>query len=970
MLTDRWSEIDRLFQSALDVPPDERESFLAKACPADTQVRNEVRSLILRYDRDGGRLENTLVAASAMVRLLAHPELRPGQRISKYEVLSSLGSGGMAEVYLARDTALARNVALKVLSKGLVDSAGGLEPVFAEARAASSLNHPNIITVFDAGEAEGRQFIAAEHVVGETIRARLQEGPVALHEGLAIAVQIARALSAAHAARVVHRDVKPENIMLRPDGVVKVLDFGIARVRGPDPTASHPSISRASFAGQPSIPAGVGSSLQAGLGKSSVETGPEPIVGSLAYMSPEQALGMPIDSRSDIFSFGTLLFELFTGSRPFSGSSNLSTLMAVVGHPAVFPASPRLPGKLRRIIQRCLEKNPGDRPQNMEEVALVLEKLRADKQPGVVRKRRILWASGAAGLLLLAGGAFWWVSRPSTGQSSYIERQITNDKQYKDPVIAASGSAVYFHEVIDWQPSTVKLSLGDGELRVLDFPGAGPGAVTDIEDATPSGDLLYRAWSADYASGTYHIFNEDDSTDYKIPGVFGYSGSWSPDGNRFAFYSHPPTGLYIAGRTGPAKLITEFRTPGPWRRTIAWSPDGRTLRFVRNSRLYEVAVDGTNPHPVFDSASTPQGAGVWTQDGARFIYCDDWTGEIWSVSQGHGLLARQEFTHVTSGPILFGTPALGANGRIYAVGQIKKGRLNYYDAGSGEWRQALGGLSIDGIDYSRDGRLIAFVGVPRREIAVRRAEGGGRVEITTPGMRGYLPRFSPDGTKVAFMGKAPGEDWHIYICGVDGSGLHPLDTPGETPEEPNWSPDGSKIIYGTIPWDASAGTSRLYEYELASGRITTVPGSEGLFSPRWSPDGKMLAVNRFRSYGMNPFVLLDRATGKRTEFPENMRGVLPIWSHDSRYLYFLSKTPLSGAKVFKLSIDDHSVELVARFQNRIIANGPLPSLDSLWMGLMPDDSPLLLEDVGSREIYEISQGVRNRAEGQQYYPRQ
>jgi Tol biopolymer transport system component len=456
------------------------------------------------------------------------------------------------------------------------------------------------------------------------------------------------------------------------------------------------------------------------------------------------------------------------------------------------------------------------------------------------------------------------------------------------------------------------------------------------------------------------VFNELDATDSKVPGLLGYAGNWSPDGKRLAYFSRPPWGVYTADLTGAADLIFPVQTPGPWRRTIAWSPDGRTLRFAKNDRLYEVSADGKNPHPVFDSPSAPQGAGRWSPDGSRFVYADDWTGDLWSVTEGRGFPAKQEFTRITSGPMQFGTPVLSPDGRtIYAVGQTKRGRLNRYDPGSQSWQPAMGGLSVDGVDYSKDGKFVAYVGFPRRAIGIRRRDGGASRDLTTPPMRGYLPRFSPDGKQVAFMGKMPGQRWRIYLSSVEGSTgestPRPLPTGANGGEEPNWSPDGSRIVYASVPWDSTGGPNLMYQYDLASGRVSTIPGSEGLFSPRWSPDGRYIAANRFEHYGMNPFVLLDPVSGKRTEFPERMRGVFPAWSRDSRSLYFLNKAPLNPAKVFKLSIDRRTVELVATFQNRIIANSPLPSLDSLWMGLAPDETPLLLEDVGSREIYEILQ---------------
>ena len=322
-----WPRIKALFDSAVVLDVGARSAFLTEACGGDSRLRQQVEALLVSSDRAGSFLENAVAALTE----------RPtddliGRTVGTYRIVSLVGAGGMGAVYKAHDAKLDREVALKLLPREVASDPDRLRRFDAEAHAASSLSHPNILVIHDFGELDGRPFIVSEFVDGETLRQRLDRGPVPILDAVAIAVQIAGALSAAHARAIVHRDVKPENVMLRPDGYVKVLDFGIAKlIPAPALETAVPTLA-----------------TQAGM-----------LMGTPYYMSPEQAEGRVVDERTDIFSLGVVLYELTTGVRPFSGDTRLSVLSSILKDepPSVTALNPAAPAALVRIIERCLAKN-------------------------------------------------------------------------------------------------------------------------------------------------------------------------------------------------------------------------------------------------------------------------------------------------------------------------------------------------------------------------------------------------------------------------------------------------------------------------------------------------------------------------------------------------------------------------------------------------------------------------------------
>jgi eukaryotic-like serine/threonine-protein kinase len=356
MTPERWKQVDQLLQEALEREPAERAAFLAEACGRADDLRREVESLLGFH----GRAESFIEAPPARMAaaLLAERESRDGQTIGPYEIIREIGRGGMGKVYLARDTRLGRQVALKLLPPRFTKDAQRVRRLRQEARVASALNHPNIIIIYEIGEvntANGAlHFIATEFIEGRTLGALIRSGEVKLSEALEVVMQAAGALSAAHAAGIVHRDIKPENIMLRPDGYVKVLDFGLAKLN------EHP-------ANEPTR-------------SDKVETDPGTILGTVSYMSPEQARGLETDARSDIFSLGVVLYEMITGRRPFEGETTADVIAALLGKeppPLAMDAS-SASGGLQRLIDRMLSKDCAGRFQTAEELRRAIKALKRE----------------------------------------------------------------------------------------------------------------------------------------------------------------------------------------------------------------------------------------------------------------------------------------------------------------------------------------------------------------------------------------------------------------------------------------------------------------------------------------------------------------------------------------------------------------------------------------------------------------
>ena len=360
--SDRWRQIEGLFYRALELKPEARPEFLKQSCGGDMELQNEVEGLLQSADKTTDFLAKpVLEAAEQMVKDKAHESIAPATQLAHYKIVSMLGAGGMGEVYLAEDLRLRRKVALKMLAPELTRDERGLRRFAHEAHAASALNHPNILTIHEFGQADGLHFIASEFIEGVTLRERLSTGKLELNAAVDIAIQIASALAAAHASGIVHRDIKPDNVIVRTDGIVKVLDFGIAKL---SERRIGETIRRTASA--------VGSSTSE----------PGMVIGTAKYMSPEQARGVEVDARSDIFSLGAVIYELVTGRAAFEGDTASDVIAEIlkVDPPPPVEFVPDVPQELERMISKALRKDRESRYQTVRDLQIDLQDFRKEME--------------------------------------------------------------------------------------------------------------------------------------------------------------------------------------------------------------------------------------------------------------------------------------------------------------------------------------------------------------------------------------------------------------------------------------------------------------------------------------------------------------------------------------------------------------------------------------------------------------
>ncbi len=858
--------------------------------------------------------------------------LAAGTVLGQYEIRLPVGAGGMGEVYRAYDSRLGREVAIKVLPESLTSDPERLRRFEQEARAAAALNHPNILAVYQMATHEGVSYMVTELLEGETLRDRLRHGPIPLRKVIDYAVQIAHGLAAAHDKSITHRDLKPENLFVTKDGRVKVLDFGLAKV-GPSKDDSGLEATQAT-------------GTESGL-----------VMGTVGYMSPEQVRGKTADHRSDIFSFGTILYEMVTGKQTFRKPTSAETMTAILKEepPSISLVAPTSPPGLQRVVRRCLEKSPEQRFQSASDLAFALEALSDSESTtpsaghahiGERASRRGIAIAGAALVVLLCIGVmayFWMRPEPVPKVSNFV--QLTHDGEPKG-LVGTDGSRILLYLGTHDYRSMAEMSAAGGEpKRIPILPSA---SMSPLGLSPDGSQLLVEDGRGVPLNGPLWSVPVLGGSPRKLGDTTGQGGSWSANGRMLAYSDGNDVYVAKADGTEARKLVTVGDSGFVF--APVWSPNGNHLRFTYVAKVddpdyyMEVSLDGTGLHRLLPDWSKPddtQGFAQWTADGRYFVFAA--RNQIWALPRKTGFLRSEvKPIQLTSSPIPLTQPIPSKDGtKLYVVGTSIRGELLRYDAKSKEFAPFLGGISAEFVDFSKDGEWVTYVSYPEGTLWRSKVDGSGRLQLTYPPLYALVPRWSPDGKEIVFFETVTGRPDRIYAVSREGGTPRVLLPDDHSLQhDPHWSPDGTKLVFGGASRDPA---SDIRIFDLATHQISTVPGSQGLYSPRWSPNGSSLAALSFDSKRL---LLFDFQTQKWVEIASSAQLGFPTWSKDGRSLYFLEQ--IEPRAVVRIRISDHKLERLLELKNI--------SLAGHWghsMTLTPDDSPVLLRNAGTQDVYAL-----------------
>jgi serine/threonine protein kinase/Tol biopolymer transport system component len=989
MTPERHQQIGELYHDALERDADVRAAFLDRACAGDEALRREVESLIASHEQASNFIARPALAVAA--GLVVRRDSLVGQTVAHYRVLSLVGEGGMGEVYLAEDTRLGRRVALKLLAAAFTNDKDRMWRFMQEARVASALNHPNILTVHEIGRADGVDFIATEFIEGETLRPAMAKRQLKLTQALDIAAQVAGALAAAHAAGVVHRDVKPENIMVRPDGYVKVLDFGLAKLAGPGLKLGNEASTVAR-----------------------VETNSGVVMGTVQYMSPEQARGLPVDARTDVWSLGVVLYEMVASRPPFVGETHSDTIVSILERepPPLALHAPEVSAELERIVTKALSKDKDERYQTVKDMAIDLRRLRRRLDVDAEIERSAPPAqlpSGSGETTAISSGAqqsepaqteIQWAARASYADASrgtssveYVVTEIKTHKKSAALVIALllvalagigylfygafSGSrnnsaapfqAMKLTKLTNTGKATNAAVSPDGKYvaHIMDDDGQQSLWMRHIETGSsvqivPPAEHNYEGLTFSFDGNyVYYVVDEKGDTGvlYQVPVLGGSSrrllaniyGSvtFSPDGKQMAFLRADQQGniLMLANTDGTGernlasrKIPNQFRPGMP-----VWSPDGRVIACpARNVisglhfEVIEVRVEDGKQKSISSQKWQYVEKLAWLSDssGLVMIAQDEASArQVWQLSYPSG-----EARKITNDLNSYSGLSLTADSSALVTVQSEQ-VSNLWIAPSGEAsraRQITSGTGtndgIEGISWTPDSSIVYHSTVAGTDDLWIIAPDGANPKKLTTSANDYSPSVSPDGHFIVFGSNRSGNP-HIWRMDIDGSNSRQL-TSGNLDFLPQCSPDGKWVVYTSL-----SDRPSLWKVLIDGGEAVQLSDqSVRARSPAISPDGKQIAFS-YRPQSTNSWTIavMPFAGGQPTRiFSTELTIKADIaldtirWTADGRALTYID-TSKGVSNIWTQPLDGSPSKHLTDFKTHRIFNFDW-SRDGKWLAL-------------------------------------
>jgi Tol biopolymer transport system component/DNA-binding winged helix-turn-helix (wHTH) protein len=577
------------------------------------------------------------------------------------------------------------------------------------------------------------------------------------------------------------------------------------------------------------------------------------------------------------------------------------------------------------------------------------------REPSV--QRRWMFGISGAAIIVIAILSYWLV-RPLMPPRVSGYSRITNDGRAKRfridalPIIVTDGLRLYFSEAGNsgMRSTLNQVSASGGETSPS---GPMPFAQNiELGDIAPNhSDLLLQTFVAGGVEMPIWILPALGGAPHRLGEVLGRDAAWSPNGQRIAYAKGHE--LYICKSDGTeTRKLVAARGQVRWPR---WSPRGSVLRFTvgdpGETSIEEVSVAGGSSHSLLPGWKGVHCCGNWTPDGKYYVFqsTSDSGTDIWALRERTGLFRwrRGEPVQLTAGPMDFQSPVSSVNGkRLFVIGEQRRGELVRFETKSGQFVPYLGAISAKDAAVSKDGQWVVYVSYPEGLLWRSKVDGSQRLQLTSLPMQAWLPRWSPDGKRIAFSGGVPGEPHRIYLIAADGGRPAQLTARNHYETDPNWSPDQNSLLFGGEPWfeDGAPGSAAIYMLDLKTQEASMLPGSDGLFSPHWSPDGRYVLAMALDSQKL---MLFDFSTHKWGELASGP-AAYPNWSHDGRYIYFINPY-IAEPGVYRIRISDRKRELITTLGRQLLGW----NIAGKWTGLAGDDSPLVLRDTGSEEIYAL-----------------